>query len=1056
MIFSFVKNVLLYIAFFLISHSIFAQYITHEDAFDSSSDAACECITITPDDSYKSGSFWNESLLDLSQSFEIIVKPNFGCTTESSDGGDGIAFLLQTNGTGQLPTGDGGNLGYNGISPSLVVQFDTYRDNPILYPDNNDPGGDFFPYYDHVGLMTNGSCNHETPEDLSTEPFSPTFTDVEDCVLYSDHQITFLWDVTTQQFQVIYCNDIEGCFTVVDQTIDITNTIFSGNGLVNWGFTGSTGGAKNEQGVCIQYFDRQPTVTDTVVCYQENLVIDLTCMNNFSFEWKDLSGNIVSTSPVFDIIPLVNNDYELTITNEYTGRTFSEFFSVTVLQPILEEVLSAHIDNDCFGYSDGQLALNFINAVGEVNYSLDGTITQIDSIFTNLLANDYELTAQDEYGCRDTLDIVIAEEPELILNIDNIQGVVCNTVNTGSIEVTPTGGVGGYTLSWVDGNSITYNQEDLFAISDGFYDYTLEDANSCTLLGQIFVDQINSIDMDTLSLIQIDCFQENTGEISISPTGGLAPFSFDWTGPNGFVDNQNTISNLSAGDYSLTLTDFENCYRIYPFVLEEGSEVLVDVLSTTDAKCSYSADGIVEVAHSGGDNSTFAVVLDNALNLVSNLDITNTLNAGNYFVYAEDNLGCISTSTPFSIGAPSDIIVTPLDLDDVECFGDDDGKVQISIAGGTLPYNGFSWSGPNGYTNSAQNIYSLYSGNYTVTATDANGCVKTENFFVDEGSVISVGAAAIEYVKCKGDNSGAITPLITGGTPPYGNYSWTNQDGFTATSLAINNLFVGEYTFTVEDSYECEKEYTFNIFEPDSLLQFTVSTLPSCLIEPTGQASIDIIGGVKPYTIDWFGANPLAIPAGNNYVQVTDDANCLIADSFLVNLLPQPTADFTVDSVIKLNTDVRLLNNSSSEISWDWDFGNQTFSTLETPQAYFGQEGDYRITLEVLNVEGCSDTISKPVTVSNGLMLFVPNSFTPNGDLKNDIFIVSAQNFSTFELNIYNLYGTNLFSTTDPSIGWDGTFNGKEVQKGNYVVTIFAVDIFGRVYNRNKNIILIK
>jgi gliding motility-associated-like protein len=182
----------------------------------------------------------------------------------------------------------------------------------------------------------------------------------------------------------------------------------------------------------------------------------------------------------------------------------------------------------------------------------------------------------------------------------------------------------------------------------------------------------------------------------------------------------------------------------------------------------------------------------------------------------------------------------------------------------------------------------------------------------------------------------------------------------------------------------------------------------------------------------------------------------LIADSFLVNLLPQPTADFTVDSVIKLNTDVRLLNNSSSEISWDWDFGNQTFSTLETPQAYFGQEGDYRITLEVLNVEGCSDTISKPVTVSNGLMLFVPNSFTPNGDLKNDNFIVSAQNFSTFELNIYNLYGTNLFSTTDPSIGWDGTFNGKEVQKGNYVVTIFAVDIFGRVYNRNKNIILIK
>ena len=74
--------------------------------------------------------------------------------------------------------------------------------------------------------MKNGSCNHETTDDLSTVPFSPTFTDVENCVLYNDHQITFLWDVTSQNFQVIYCNDLEGCFNVIDQNIDITNDIF--------------------------------------------------------------------------------------------------------------------------------------------------------------------------------------------------------------------------------------------------------------------------------------------------------------------------------------------------------------------------------------------------------------------------------------------------------------------------------------------------------------------------------------------------------------------------------------------------------------------------------------------------------------------------------------------------------------------------------------------------------------------------------------------------------------------------------------------------------------
>jgi gliding motility-associated-like protein len=1051
-----VKNPLFYIVFLLTSHYALAQYITHEDAFENLSDEPCKCITITPDDNYKSGSFWNETPLDLSESFEIIVKPTFGCNTESSDGGDGIAFLLQTNGTGQLPTGDGGNLGYNGISPSLVVQFDTYRDNPIIYPENNDPGGGFFPFYDHVGLMKNGSCNHETADDLSTEPFSPTFTDVEDCTLYSDHQITFLWDVTTQKFQVIYCNDLEGCFTVADQTIDISNDIFSGNTLVNWGFTGSTAGAKNEQGICVQYFDKQPTLQDTVVCFEENLVIDLSCMNNFSFEWKDLAGNIISTSSVFDIVPIANNDYELSITNNYTARTFTEFFSVTVLHPVLEEVVAEHIDNDCFGYSDGQLALNYIDAIGEVNYSLDALINQTDSTFSNLFAGNYELVAQDEFGCRDTLEITITEEPEIIINIDNVVGVVCNTTNTGSIEVTPTGGVGGYTVSWVDDGGTNYNDEDLFALNDGFYDYTVTDANNCVSTGQVFVDQINSIDMDTLSLVHVDCFEGSTGEISINPTGGLAPFTFDWSGPNGFVSNQSNISNLNSGEYTLTLTDFENCYRIYPFTLDEGDEVLIDVLSTTDANCSYSADGVVEIAHSGGNNTSVGIILDEILNLVSNSDVTSTLVAGNYFAYAEDNLGCSSVSIHFSIGAPSEIIISPLDVDDVECFGDDDGKVQITLVGGTLPYNGFSWVGPNGYSNSAQNIYSLFAGNYTVTATDDNGCVKTESFLVNESSDISIGTAAVEYVKCKGDNSGAITPLITGGTPPYGNYSWSGQGGFTATTLAINNLYVGEYTLTMEDSFDCEKEYTFNIYEPDSLLQLTVTSTPSCLIERTGQASLNIIGGEQPYNIDWLGLNPTALSAGTNYVQVTDNANCVIVDTFYVDLLPQPTADFEVDSVIKLNTPTRLLNTSSNEISWNWDFGNQSYSVEESPSVIYDIEGNYIVSLQVLNNEGCSDTISKAVSVINSLVLYIPNTFTPNGDFKNDKFNVSALNYTDFEMNIHNYYGTKMFSTTDPLIGWDGTYKGRSVQEGTYVVSIFAIDVFGRVYKRNKNIILLK
>ena len=72
------------------------------------------------------------------------------------------------------------------------------------------------------------------------------------------------------------------------------------------------------------------------------------------------------------------------------------------------------------------------------------------------------------------------------------------------------------------------------------------------------------------------------------------------------------------------------------------------------------------------------------------------------------------------------------------------------------------------------------------------------------------------------------------------------------------------------------------------------------------------------------------------------------------------------------------------------------------------------------------------------------------------MFKVSCLNYVDFELNIYNAYGNNLFNTTNPDEGWDGTYKGQTIQQGTYVVTIFAVDVFGRVYNRNKNLILLK
>lgn len=1033
----------------------FGQYVVLEDAFLDNSNL-CKCITLTPEEDFAMGAFWHETPLDLSESFELIVEPNFGCNIATSDGGDGIAFVLQEVGTGLFPTGNGGNLGYNGIIPSLAVQFDTYRDNPIDFPQTNDPGGGFFPFYDHVGLMANGSCNHESAEDLSTNSFTPAFTDVEDCATYSSHQVTLDWDATTQNLEVIYCNDVEGCFTVVNQNIDITNTIFSGNNLVYWGFTASTGGANNEQGVCVQYFDRDTILSDTIMCYGENLEIDLSCINNFSFVWTDELGNLISNTGILDVVATTNTSYGLTLTNNFTGSSFSETFEVTVLNPELEEDLSQHIDNLCFGENNGQLAVNYVDAVGQVSYSINGGLVQNTNTFSNLFANSYEVIAIDGNNCPDTVNVEITEEAEIVVTIDNITGVVCNTVNTGSIEITPSGGVGGFTTYWEDQNGIIYNSEDLIGISDGFYDYYITDGNLCEVSDQILVEQINSVDMDTTSLINVDCYQFATGEISITPTGGLAPFDFSWTGPNGFTSTSSTITNLAAGNYSLTLTDFDNCYKIYPIEISEGDELLISIVDTLDAKCTYSADGELTVSHSGGTGNTTAIVLDAFSNQVSNLDFTNTLTTGDYTVFAQDDLGCVSATLPFTIGSPSDIVVTTLDLDNAECFGGDEGKIQVTVSGGTLPYVGFNWTGPNGFTSTQPNIYSLFAGTYTVSVTDNNNCIKQENYDIVEPNDININASDIEFVKCKGGNSGSIELNVIGGTPPYGNFSWTGPNGFTSSNLNISDLYEGEYIITLEDDNDCEKTNSFSVFEPDALLQFDISSTPSCLIQRTGSASINISGGVPPYTTSWFGEDPMELAAGQHYVEVSDDANCIIVDSFLVDLLPQPTADFEVDSILKLNTPINIQNNSQDEISWNWNFGNQTYSILESPTPVYSFENTYTILLEVANNFGCTDTASKKIQAIDNLILYIPNSFSPNGDLKNDIFRVSILNEVEFEANIYNSFGAKLFSTTDKNQGWDGKYKGQVLQEDTYIITLFATDVFGRVYKKNKSFNLIR
>ena len=190
----------------------------------------CHCYTLTPNQFTQSGSVWNNIKIDLSQSFDFVFDINLGC---SDAGADGIAFVLQPISTSVGTTG--GGLGFEGVTPSVGITIDTYQNTDAS---SNDPT------YDHIAIQLNGNINHLNASTNIAGPVTAVAgnDNIEDC---SWHTLKIQWNATAKQMTV-YVDDIVRLNTVKDIVADV----FGGDPLVFWGFTGSTGGARNLQQVC--------------------------------------------------------------------------------------------------------------------------------------------------------------------------------------------------------------------------------------------------------------------------------------------------------------------------------------------------------------------------------------------------------------------------------------------------------------------------------------------------------------------------------------------------------------------------------------------------------------------------------------------------------------------------------------------------------------------------------------------------------------------------------------------------------------------------------------
>ncbi len=534
--------------------------------------------------------------------------------------------------------------------------------------------------------------------------------------------------------------------------------------------------------------------------------------------------------------------------------------------PIVNGALevSANITNVlCAGDSTGAIDLT---VTGTAPFSFVWNTGATTEDVSGLPAGTYWVTVTDGRGCSKTDTFVITEPPALVIDsITTVDPSGCGT-NDGSATVWVSGGTGSYSYSWSNGQTTATAT----GLSGGSYTVTVTDANGCQVSGTANLTDPSAPTIALDSIRDVSCNGGSDGAIWITVSGGTGSYSYSWS--NGATTED--VSNLSAGSYSVTVTDGAGCSSSKSFTVGEPPALVIDSVKTQDPSACGANDGSATAYVSGGTTPYSYLWQPGG----QTTNPATGLSAGSYMLYVTDAKGCID-STSFGLTDPGAPVITTDSVVNISCNGASDGAIYITVSGGSGSYS-YSWS--NGAT--TEDVSNLGAGNYTVSVTDNNnGCTATQSYSITEPPALVLSLDSLVDVNCFGGSDGGIFVSVSGGTPGY-SYSWSNG----ATTEDVSGVPAGTYILTTTDANGCTRMDTFTISEPSELLIATDSTVDVlCAGDSTGGIFISVSGGTPAYSFSWnTGATTEDlnnIPAGTYTVTVTDNNGCTKQQSFTIN-----------------------------------------------------------------------------------------------------------------------------------------------------------------------------
>ena len=826
------------------------------------------------------------------------------------------------------------------------------------------------------------------------------------------------------------------------------------------------------------------------VCTSENGSIQMNATAGtapYNYNWA--TGD--STSAIAN---LAAGNYTVTVTDANLCSAQRTFSLTTYMRPV-GLTTSTHVDT-C-GSAKGKASVNVTSSASAAPFSYVWSTGGTAAIISGLTPATYHVSVTDANGCSATANATVNNFVSTISANGSSHNPIC-TAHNGNVQMNPVGGTAAYSYVWSNGStgatatglaSGTYtvtvtdantctatrsfsltvvsprvaasavaipdtcssNRGKVIATMSGgtspfhylwsnggttgtitglgahFYTVVVTDTNGCSAAAHASVSEIGTPIVISGGVTQPLCYA-STGSIAITLSGGISnSYSVLWS--NG--STANTLSGLQAGTYTVAVSGQSGCTaaRSYNVVRPDSIKLQYTV---TDVKCDSAKGGTIILNSATGASAPYTAHWTGSNSYASSALSINHLSPGNYALAFSDAHGC-SASATYQINSSGAIRIATTSTAS-SCAAAKNGIASVlSVSPYSTPIT-YNWSGPAGFSASTASISSLAVGVYNVTVAESFGCSAIATDSVKLAAPVSL-SYNVTNVNCSVPTPGALTETaITGATYPW-SLQWTGPNGYSSTSVSINHLGSGSYSFNFTDAHGCTAAGTYTITAGGNISLNTASTNASCLGVNNGSASVLSVSPYSTPAYSWTGPNGFtattnsiqSLATGTYVVTVTEGYGCSATATKVVGLSSPITVlyqvtDIKCDSAKPGALTVQSITGATYPWSAAWTGPNGFTSTSVSINHL--NAGSYNLSLT--DAHGCMATASYTVNTTGSMNeTYAVTNTTCTGASNGSVRRVSVHPYSS---PTFHWTGPNGYSSDSSSI--------KNLVAGVYTVVV--------------------